>query len=176
MIHRCIMIFPKFQNLQLIEEVRSQYDPLFKKVQPHITLVFPFKSDLSKENLREHIENKLKGLEPFRLKLHGVSGAEGGFLFLNVMEGREELVQIHQRLYEGILNQFYPPFLSNREYKPHMTIGRIRNPEEFHKIVENCKTLNHISEEIVSEISVEIIDERENSIIEMTIRIKDSAS
>ncbi|CEK32658.1 2'-5' RNA ligase superfamily (plasmid) [[Clostridium] sordellii] len=41
--NRCIMIFPKFNNIEIINKIRKQYDPLFEKVQPHITLIFHLK-------------------------------------------------------------------------------------------------------------------------------------
>ena len=43
---RTIMIFPKFSNQEIIDEIRKKYDPLYNLVKPHITLVFPFKSDM----------------------------------------------------------------------------------------------------------------------------------
>ncbi len=46
---RTIMIFPKFDNLDIINSIRDKYDPLAKLVPPHLTLVFPFKSELTKE-------------------------------------------------------------------------------------------------------------------------------
>jgi hypothetical protein len=38
------MIFPHFGNMQLIDNIRSNYDPLAEHVRPHITLVFPLKA------------------------------------------------------------------------------------------------------------------------------------
>lgn len=35
---RDILIFPKFQNLYLIQEIRKKYDRLANLVEPHITL------------------------------------------------------------------------------------------------------------------------------------------
>lgn len=40
---RTIMIFPEFTNIELINQLRVKYDPLFNKVRPHITLVFPLR-------------------------------------------------------------------------------------------------------------------------------------
>jgi hypothetical protein len=39
MIKRCIMIFPKFENIEQIELIRRKYDPLVNHVEPHITLI-----------------------------------------------------------------------------------------------------------------------------------------
>ena len=44
---RTIMIFPKFGRMEVIYEIRDKYDPLSKLIRPHITLVFPFASEIS---------------------------------------------------------------------------------------------------------------------------------
>lgn len=88
------MIFPKFQNMNIIEEIRKHHDPLYKLVDPHITLVFPFHSDFSMRQVREHVICTLKDINVFRLKMNGVSGGGGGYLFLNVIEGEDELTEI----------------------------------------------------------------------------------
>ncbi|WP_313343152.1 hypothetical protein [Sedimentibacter sp.] len=43
---RTIMIFPEFENIDVINDIRKKYDPLADLVLPHITLVFPFDSEL----------------------------------------------------------------------------------------------------------------------------------
>ena len=44
---RTIMIFPEFENIDNINDIRKKYDPLADLVLPHITLVFPFDSELT---------------------------------------------------------------------------------------------------------------------------------
>jgi 2'-5' RNA ligase len=168
---RCIMIFPKFHNLNVIEEIRKKYDPLYTKVNPHVTLVFPFTSDITTERLKEHVTSKVKDLKLFTLQLSGISGGNNGFLFLNVKRDKDVLVELHKRLYEGILSEYYPNFLKTYTYSPHITVGRLTESEELMRVVEEYKDMNDIFEELVEEISVEIIDVDENSIIEMTVKI-----
>lgn len=48
---RTIMIFPQFDNIDVINSIRDKYDPLAKLVKPHITLVFPFDSEITNEQL-----------------------------------------------------------------------------------------------------------------------------
>ena len=50
---RTIMIFPEFENMEIIDNIRKQYDPLAELVRPHITLVFPFESQISNEELTQ---------------------------------------------------------------------------------------------------------------------------
>ena len=44
------MIFPEFDNMDVIDKIREKYDPLAKLVRPHITIVFPFKLELEKKS------------------------------------------------------------------------------------------------------------------------------
>lgn len=70
---RTIMIFPEFENMEVIDKIREQYDPLAKLVRPHITIVFPFDSDMSDENLYVLLKKRLQLVKPFKLELAGVS-------------------------------------------------------------------------------------------------------
>ena len=35
---RTIMIFPEFDNINIIDEIREKYDPLAELVRPHMTV------------------------------------------------------------------------------------------------------------------------------------------
>ena len=55
---RTIMIFPQFDNIERIDGIRRKYDPLSNLVRPHITLVFPFKSEITTEALSDQIKKQ----------------------------------------------------------------------------------------------------------------------
>ena len=48
---RDILIFPKFENIDLIQDIRNKFDPLANIIAPHITLAFPFLDNMSNEEL-----------------------------------------------------------------------------------------------------------------------------
>ena len=58
MAHRTIMIFPDFEQMEIIESIREKYDPLYQLVKPHITVVFPFDMDVSNEELSKILERR----------------------------------------------------------------------------------------------------------------------
>ena len=37
-------IFPQFASMEEIEKIRARYAPLFGRIPPHVTLVFPFEA------------------------------------------------------------------------------------------------------------------------------------
>ena len=58
MAHRTIMIFPDFEQMEIIESIREKYDPLYQLVKTHITVVFPFDMDVSNEELSKILERR----------------------------------------------------------------------------------------------------------------------
>ena len=106
-IKRSICIFPTFDNGHEIEKIRRQYDPLYGLIDPHITLVFPFSSPLSKTQLVDHTVQALANFPPFPIRLQGITATPDRYLFLNVKEGNDQLNALHDNLYSGILRSFH---------------------------------------------------------------------
>ena len=108
MIKRCIMIFPRFDNMEVINEIRREFDPLYKHVSPHITLVFPFDSEITTLDLKEHLTKSLNGFKEFNLQLQGISAGKGNYMFLNVALGRNFLIELQRRINSGVLERYIP--------------------------------------------------------------------
>jgi 2'-5' RNA ligase len=169
---RCIMIFPQFSNINIIDRIREKYDPLANNVRPHITIVFPFQSNISKEELQEYLVASLNGMKSFHLTLEGVIRVyddSGYYLFLGVKEGVEKIKELHDKLYEGMLKEYKPNWLNNVEFMPHMTIGNFYNKEELDSAYRDVGGIKGRFSTIVDKISVEIVDKNEDSIIEMEV-------
>ena len=175
--NRCIMIFPKFNNMEIINGIRKQYDPLFEKVDPHITLVFPFESCISSQELQKHMNHKLSNTKPFELTLQNiikVSNDTGHYLFLEIINGEEKLKVIHNNLYNGILELYKPLWLNDIDFKPHITLGCFKSKEELKSAYEMIKNIKNKFSTIVNKISIENIDKDDNSIIEIEINLTNS--
>lgn len=169
---RCIMIFPQFTNIDIIDSIREKYDPLASHVRPHITLVFPFESTLSKEELEEYLKTSLEGIKCFNLTLEEIVKIDnplGLYLFLRIKEDTEKIKELHNKLYEGMLNAYKPKWLNKGQFMPHMTIGNFNDREELKNAYEDVSSIKCKFSTLVEKISVEIIDESENSIIEIEV-------
>lgn len=163
---RTIMIFPEFKNMEIIDNIRKQYDPLAELVRPHITLVFPFESQINNAELIQILNVRLMGVKPFEIKLGGISKHEdtfGNHLFLDVLQGAEEVSYIHQVLYDNEFKEFD----IGLKYVPHMTIGKLPTVESFNNAFNNIKSIEDTFSTIVKKISVEMIGDNEESIIIM---------
>jgi 2'-5' RNA ligase len=164
MITRTIMIFPEFENIDVINNIRKKYDPLADLVLPHITLVFPFNSELTNEELYMYLKECLNGIQPFKVELEGFSKQEnkyGNGLLLNVVQGLDAIKSIHDKLYEGKLRKFD----AGNDYVPHMTVGNVSSSELLGKAFEDVNKCHDKFSTLVKKISVEMIGEHEESII-----------
>jgi 2'-5' RNA ligase len=153
---RDILIFPQFTNIEKIENIRKQYDELYKILPPHITLAFPFESSMSNEELKDRLMQALKSVKPFEIVMSGVSlykdeNIKTNYIFLNVVSGVKEIQMLHNEIYEKVLNQ-----KMSFEYIPHITLGITENEQIEFELNDKFKT-------IVTKVFVEEIGENEES-------------
>lgn len=161
---RTIMIFPKFENINVINSIRKKYDPLSELVLPHITLAFPFSSGMTNKELNLYLKECLSDIQSFNIDLEGFSKQKdkfGNFLFLNVVQGMDVIKNIHDMLYKDKLKQFDAGY----EYVPHMTVGKLSSIELLDKVFDDVSKSNDKFSTVVKKISVEMIGEHEESII-----------
>ncbi len=131
MTRRAIVILPEFSDsgqAAEIERLRQAHDPLAGVIPAHITLVFPFESELTVDALESHMRAATKGIRRFPMELREVTGQEGEYLFLNVKRGNDALVALHDRLYTGPLAEHLSPA---HTFVPHMTVGRLADAAAF---------------------------------------------
>lgn len=173
---RCILIFPKFKNIDLIQKIRNKYDPLANLIAPHITLAFPFSDDISNKELISKLNSLLKNFKPFTINFKGVSLSHDNYIFLNCVKGSQEIIQLHDEIYNKIL----PNHLNKSiKYIPHITLGQSSSIEkqnsstcEFESIViEGLNSFTYEFESIVDDVSIELIGKNEESILIKTINL-----
>ena len=161
---RTIMIFPEFKNINVINDIRKKYDPLAGLVLPHITLVFPFDSELTNEELNLYLKECLNHIHPFKIELEGFSKQKdiyGNYLFLKVVQGMDVIKNIHDMLYKDKLKQFDAGY----DYVPHMTVGKVSSMELLDKAFDDVNKYNYKFSTVIKKISAEMIGEHEESII-----------
>ncbi|WP_258111578.1 2'-5' RNA ligase family protein [Alicyclobacillus sp. SP_1] len=163
---RAIHLFPEFSNEHSIKRIRAKYDPLADLIPPHVTLVFPFESDVSTEALTVHLQKSVVGLKPFPIVMIGLTGAEGEYLFLNLKGGNDQIIQLHDKLYTGLLKQH---LCRSQTYTPHLTVGRVNDKQLFEFALTETENWNEVFQTTVNQVVVERIDEHEKSIIEIKV-------
>ena len=162
---RSVILFPKFNNIDAIKSIREKYDPLTNCIAPHITIVFPFESNMSTIKLKEHFNEALEGIKKFNVQLKGITGDfRDGYLFLNVKKGNDQVIELHDRLYSGILQSFLYKKIT---YCPHLTLVRVKEQIDFENVVNQLSCFNEIFETVIDKVFVESIDIDEKSNIEL---------
>ena len=137
---RVIYLTVDIPQADVIQAIRERFDPLAGSVPPHITLVFPFDSEISSEALIALID---QAVAEFEFEYVEISFARAiivkQFCFLPIDAGRDQLTELHDFLYSGILE----PYLAEEEdYVPHLTIGRSSDAEEAEEIKEAAEEIN----------------------------------
>lgn len=97
---RDILIFPQFDNIDKIQNIRNRYDELSQILPPHITLVFPFKIDLKNDEIRKKLSDICKSYNRFNIKCKGISFLKDKrinkyYIFLNIVEVNKGMFRLN---------------------------------------------------------------------------------
>ncbi|CAH2463990.1 MULTISPECIES: 2'-5' RNA ligase family protein [Bacillus] len=168
---RTILLFLHNMPIDEIESMREKYDPLFGLIPPHITIVFPFESSVSNDDLKLHILNVSKGIHTIEIEFASRISSEGDYLFLEVERGKEKIEELHDRLYTGPLLQF---LRTDIPYIPHVTVGRKGSAELATEIAKGIPSFHEKLDCVINRISVERIGENGESIIEFEVPLQKS--
>jgi 2'-5' RNA ligase len=135
-IQYAIVAFPVLDEAGVVESVRRRFDPLASMLSAHITLVFPFTDAASEADLTKHIAGVVAGQRAFDITLADISVEDSGYVFLSVEAGAAVLCDLHDRLYTDLLAAYLS---SAHEYRPHITIGRLLDPEQIRLAAEEAR-------------------------------------
>jgi 2'-5' RNA ligase len=139
---RAVVWFPTFANVSAIDRFRGQYDPLGNVMPPHLTLVFPFHSRLTLDQLTAHVQKVVRAWPAFPVVMNGLWSAQNEFVGLATQVGRDAFTEMHDRLYRGPLAEFLRPEF---EYEPHITLARAEQPNQFDALIRNAAVVTRDS-------------------------------
>ncbi|SMC20383.1 2'-5' RNA ligase superfamily protein [Andreprevotia lacus DSM 23236] len=162
---RSIAIYPRLPGDAAIEALRWKYDHLADKVAYHVTLVFPFASDLGVGELGAHVRQACAGVAPFALSLGPAIVQDDGVVMLPVDEGATQIAALHQRLYSGPLAAFLDLRFS---YRPHVTIGRCADAAAVAACLHDATQLPPLAGNVAG-IGIEVIAADASSQLELIV-------
>ncbi|GAB6497462.1 2'-5' RNA ligase [Bacillus sp. UMTAT18] len=168
---RTILVFLNNMSLDKIENIRQKHDPLFELIPPHITIAFPFKSDISNDELKSHILNLSRGVGKIEIEFANCITHVRNYLFLEVERGKEQITKLHDILYTGPLLQFLKEDIP---YIPHVTVGRKESAELAAEVAKDIHSFPEKLQCVIDRISVERIGEKGESIIEFEVPLQKS--
>ncbi|RNB69628.1 2'-5' RNA ligase family protein [Brevibacillus panacihumi] len=169
-LERAIHIFPDIEQVELIQSIRKKYDPLYTFIPPHITLVFPFESEITNTDLYRHVKQAITGFQPFTIRLEEITASNGHYLFLNVKQGNDQIIALHDKLYTGPM-AIYRSYMHT--YLPHLTVGRLNHEHDLKEALKDTRSFKHRFETRVSHVIAERIDHNSLSKIEFAVSFPD---
>ena len=157
---RSILIFPEMYNINEIQTIRKQYNPLAENIRPNISLVFPFKSDMPDTALIQRLNAILQEKRSFPTTFDRLGSDDNGYLWLEADYGKDNFIKLHDQLYEDKLLR---PFLrTDIPYVPHITLGKV-NSENLPNIIGTLNLQKLSFSTFIDTISIEKILPNNNS-------------
>jgi 2'-5' RNA ligase len=125
-----LVVIPPVDEMHTVELIRRRYDPRFEAIPAHITVVFPFSSALSIDQLGAEIGRTIAAQRAFVVGLDGIR-VDDSYVFIDVACGGEHLGALHEGLHEALVDAA----ASRRHpYRPHMTLGRLPSAEGANEV------------------------------------------
>jgi 2'-5' RNA ligase len=103
---------------------RKKYDPWSALLREHVTFIHPVPESIGRRALDVHIRKVLSSCQPFRVHFCTLEITWDHWMYLGAMEGHQSVVDLHDRLYEGILS---PHLREDLPFYPHIGLGIFSN-------------------------------------------------
>ena len=98
-----LIYYPSFDP-EPINQLRRKYDPQFKLIAPHITIMFPVPDFIGDHNMMSHTESILRHWQPFPIHLKKLQMSWDEYLFLTLVKGEADITNLHNAIYTGLLS------------------------------------------------------------------------
>lgn len=141
-----IAIFPSKKLQDAANSLRKRYDPHYALIPPHLTLKDPFEIDDSEiDDVVHFIHDIANNTPPVKLNVYKVSSFHpvNNVIYLKAEE-TEGLVQLHQKLDEGVLKQE-----EQFNFIPHITVAQKLSDDEHSDVLESLRMKDIKHEEII---------------------------
>ncbi|MEA2030279.1 MAG: 2'-5' RNA ligase family protein [candidate division Zixibacteria bacterium] len=105
---------------KIVTPLREKFDPLYDQIAPHVTIVFPFESGESLEELTAIIKKELENEQELLIELDSIIDFyPHSPVICWKIEKNERLTSLYYRLHSKL--GLTVPF---KEYKPHVTVAQ----------------------------------------------------
>lgn len=153
-----------FIAVELTEEFKKKIEELqtpLKRINADVSWVKPgnvhatlkFLGEVPEDKIERVFEGTEKALERmrgFKLSLKDLGCFPNlrrpRVVWIGVEKGKEELALMAKKIEQEMENIGYPK--ENREFSPHLTIGRVKSPKNIEKLAEQIKITNFQTGEI----------------------------
>jgi 2'-5' RNA ligase len=146
-----VVIFLPHELDLLIAPLRERYDPIYNKVSSHLTLVFPFESTRSIDDLVETIREVIGQKNPFDIELESIGDfyPRSPFIYWRTKDNRH----LHELYIELYLKLGMP--IPRKNYIPHVTVAR--EISDHRVVMVKDKIASYLPHEKFSALAVDLV-------------------
>jgi 2'-5' RNA ligase len=149
---RALAWFPSPEAFAATQAFRQKHDPLAARLAPHVTLVFPFESNLGDVQVAAHVRRVVGRWPAIPVRFGGFGHFNGDWVYRRIARGREALLELHDRLYR---NAFAPFLRADLPYEPHLTIARATVTLDAHALIRQAEAeLSRPDEAVLRELAL----------------------
>jgi len=120
-----IVWFPAFEGIARVEAFRARHDPTAAKTRAHLTLVFPFATNLTRLQLETHVRRVASKWPPIPASFRAIRMHANEFVFLMASRGAASMTALHDALYTRSLRPHLRPEFA---FEPHVTLAWQTDP------------------------------------------------
>ena len=88
------------------QSFRNKYEPYSQLLPEHVTFIHPVLETIGKKKLEKHIERVLSNWKPFKVHFCNLEKTWDHWMYLGADEGNKLVLELHDKLYEGILRPY----------------------------------------------------------------------
>lgn len=138
---KVVVAYPKLNHhdFDWIQSIRKDQDVLYYDVvKPHFTIVFPVFTETPEADFIRHIKEKVAGIKPFDFVLSKSVLNKDAFneywhAFLVPDKGNKEIINLHDKMYEGLLK---PELRPDIPFIAHIGIANDTDKTKMEKLVD----------------------------------------
>ena len=114
-----LVYYPQIEH-EGFHAFRDRYEPYSELLPEHVPFVFPVPENIGGDKLEAHIEQVVNTCKPFDAHFCTLEKTWDHWLYLGAKEGHDAIVELHDKLYKGILS---PYLREDLPYYPHIALG-----------------------------------------------------
>ena len=128
--------FPSFRGIDQVEAFRKRHDPMSAHIGAHVSIVFPFGTNLTPLQVETHVRRVASTWPPIPVTFRAIRMHANEFVFLMASRGAASIVALHDKLYTRSLRAHLRPEFA---YEPHITLARQGDPARLEAAFDAAK-------------------------------------
>jgi 2'-5' RNA ligase len=137
-----VVIIPPQEKWETIQEIRKKYDRNINRWMPHITLLYPFRSQDEYNAIAAEFKKECKSITPFEISLKNFnyfpSGRQNYTLWLDP-KPNDLIINLQSKILQLVsdcndVNKFKSGF------RPHLSVGQIKGRNNLSKVIDKLQS------------------------------------